>query len=370
MFEELNARINRIATGAAASAVSSGSKLAFGWFSVPISSLILSLMSEYDHNLEKERILRLFAPEIRAKTGKDRLEVEDLEKIAETNDILKDALSRSKRKRNLSVAVNIAATVIAFGLALYLGGPLASFLNITGTGTAIAEAICHGVVGFVGFMASEKLLNDSGKAAFGLNEPEIKFVEKDPSLQPTLSIASQVNYIAKLQQKRIKISQAEVLGVFIAANSQEIDKNRRDEVYIEQLAQKYNIEEVTNLLNNGQIRAQELAFLAVGQKSGVEPLDAPRKTMLEQTNQVLAQKLEAAHERIGELTDKTKEFASSVKENAVAVKENMGEKFSYLRERMPFNPKKIIEEREGNNPISPEAIAESRSKPSGEMSPV
>jgi len=237
---------------------------------VPIATAVLAVLSLWDHHKRKSQIADEYKDEIAAYLGKPRgkVDLHDMEKVAEENPAIGEAIQRSKARRNLSVAVTIAGAIA--GLAL-----VAAF--------APAGVVAGFIASSLGFLAVEEGLEMIGKKVLGLSEPSFEAINRTPSRQTELSVPGQINYLEHQQAKGRLITQEQVMTVFASANPELAariktrygadfaklgDSAKRQA--LEQFGSQYPIEELTADINNRHTRVQELAFAAYGQESGAQ----------------------------------------------------------------------------------------------------
>ena len=297
-------------------------KSALRWEGVPFAAVFLAIYEEFGHHIRKEKLTKEYLPEIAAKLDKSIYDVaiRDMEKVAQQNPAIKEAYTKSETRRNLAIAVNAIACIAGFAALSATGGLL---------GAAVA---------FVTVVATDKLLSTVGKKIFGLAEPELKEVGNNPALQSELCLSSQIKYLEGLQNARQPIQPEQVALVFEKAGNH---------------LGSEKITELTQLLNSGRVRAQELAFTAANDSSGVLPLENDRETILEVANKQLQQKLTVAQEQLGVAREKAGEFVGNTREQ-------VGKFTANMKEKLPFNARQLRQERENNPPLTPEAIIENR----------
>lgn len=325
-LEDVGPNIARttVRTGAAGGGALVKSAFNKGWGSL-LAGLFLTMYEQFSHYLREKELTRQYLPEIAAILGKphNAVEISDMEKVAEQNPVLMEALQRSRTRRNVAAVVDVACTFLASAAVFYLSFPVSA------------------IVGIVAFMASEQILGSMAKKMFRLEEP---------------SVNDQITHLEKLQADRITITPQQVEAVLAGVNGSRPVSPQATEI-------------LTEKLNQGLVRARELAF---PEGSGVPELESRRLSVLEKTNAALTQKLGEAQQtlastqqKIDELTKPTREKAGeivhTVQDKALQLKNNAGETFSHLRDRIKFDPKQIIEERQGKA-ITPEAILQNRNQ--------
>ena len=317
------------ATEVAAAGAGVVGKQILGVYAAPIVMGASAMLSEWDHVHEKDKIREEYENEISARLGKPAADLKnkDLEKIGEQNAVIGEAVKRSRWKRNLSIAVNTVAIAGAFAAALSIAGAAAGAFSLG----LVATAAVGVVTSTASFLAIEGTLRPLGEKKFGLREPSISKVTRDPSRQDELSLSSQVKYIEHLQSRvnpkkpESFISQEQVFKVFLKGNPAAAERIRAENgndfskltpaqriLVLQKASQEINIEQITADINNGTIRAQELAFLVQGEQSGVPRKEAPRVTMLEKEHTYIQQKLQQAQAQIHSLTQKVKAQSTQI----------------------------------------------------------
>lgn len=311
------------ATEVAAAGVGVVGKQILGIYAAPVVVGASAMLSEWDHVHEKDKIREEYENEISARLGKPAAELKnkDLEKISEQNSAIGEAVKRSRWKRNLSIAVNTVAIAGAFAIALTVAGAAAEAFTLG----LIAKAAIGVAASAASFLAIEGSLRPLGEKKLGLREPSISKVTKDPSRQDELSLPSQIKYIEHLQSRvnpkkpETFVSQEQVFKVFIKANPQVAGQIRAENgndfsklspeqrvLVLQKASKDINLEQMTADINNGVIRAQELAFLVQGETSGVPRKEAPRVATLEKEHNYIQQKLHQAQAQIHNLTQQVK----------------------------------------------------------------
>jgi len=296
-----------------------------------------------DFKFEEDRLRHFFESEIAAQQGKNPevLTNQDMYAVAEHNPTIAEALHRNKKNSWVNFAVSalaITAAVVATTIVLTAFFPAAPLITTFLVGMASGLPV---------FLGAEYLLEQAGKKIFHLDEPSINEVSRQPNLQHELSLPGQIRYLERLQSRRMLISQEQVFSTFLAARSDlaaaitsrygapfETLSDPIKEKALLDVGPQHNLEQITEDLNNRLVRAQELAFLVQGQKSGVAKLDVPHQTALERTNVELQQKLLTAQQKIGSLSEQVKTRASSISEK---IKERSPFRKSDVRAAVPEN---------------------------------
>lgn len=310
---------------AAEGIMASGSKKAVhvmgeSLWGLPIAGGALALLDLWDHHIEKERIAAQYKYEIAAMLGKSpsKIGINDMEQAAQMNPVIGEALNRSVRRRNLNVGLVAIGTIAAIALTAVFAAPLASaLLGLAGMGVhstiaiagfhIAAHTLAHigaaCMIGAMTYLGLERPLEKFGERKLRLEEPDIDEVKRVPALQAELSVPSQITLLAQLQQKGQYISREQVMMALASADPElaEQIEARYGRSFAElpasvktQAVNELGGQYVTDLsqdLNDRSIRAQELAFIACRQSSGVRNAAAQRRVAAfgPQLNQLYAQ---------------------------------------------------------------------------------
>jgi hypothetical protein len=180
-------------------------------------------------------------------------------------------------------------------------------------------------------MAIEGTLRPLGEKKFGLREPSIGKVTKNPARQDELSLPSQIKYIEHLQSRvnpkkpDSYISQEQIFKVFLKANPDVANRIKAENgnqfskltdeqriLVLQKAGKELGLEQITADINNGTIRAQELAFLVQGETSGVARRETPRVAALEKEHLDIQQKLAIAQEKMQQMGRQMKAQATQL----------------------------------------------------------
>jgi hypothetical protein len=230
---------------------------------------------QMDHNHRSESLMNRYREEIATATGKapDKVQEQDLLNVADRNPTLRQALKHSARERNIGVvisAVSAAATYIATGL---IFGSHAVDLSQS-IGAVASDLLTRGLTGFAAYNLVKAPLHLAASQLLGLKEETVD------------------DAIASIRRTRAHgklVAQEQVLDVFIEAHP-EIGKsveaqfgkpfwNMKVDEKIQVMKsipkEQLDLRKTTEDINLGHIKPEELAFMAFGQRSGVErkPLD-------------------------------------------------------------------------------------------------
>ncbi len=243
---------------------------------IALLSGLSAVLAQVDHQHRRSLIQQEFQEEIAAahSISPAKITPAHMDQLAETNPTLKDALKRSASERNLSVVISSIASVGAFF----------AVQAIFGESNAVKELFEHGEVGkFILHVAA-------GLAAYiGIHTPlhaaGSRIMELDQE-----TVQERIRRIHRERACGEMISQEVVLGVLLAAQpdlARQIEdsygkpfealNNTYKREIIASLNNELMLEKITGQINLGQMKPEELAFLAYGQKSGVSPRQAAQR---------------------------------------------------------------------------------------------
>lgn len=238
-----------------------------GLVSIGAGAGISAYINHLEHKHHESQLTERFREELGSFRGKDAasIGVEDLKDVAQENHAFKQELRRNDVTRNLKTTAAVIGTVVAFAAifaAVTLFPPLLAGGAIAQAGFAIASAVAG-----AGIMhATRKAVVNAGKKLLNIEKP------------------TTLDAIRELGKDDKIITHAQVLGVFEKGNpalSQDIEStfgaqfDKLDGTQRNAAVAKYgaalNLGELTQQLNEGDIRPQELAFIVAGQSSGYIP---------------------------------------------------------------------------------------------------
>lgn len=243
-----------------------------------------------ESRMEKRRMTNAFRPEIAALTGKHwrQVTVDDLDTLAVGNraehispvQAFEEKLNQNRSKRFLSLIGHVVGAAVAFG-AIWLG-----FSNFEQTfveaGKTVVDTIGWGAnlpamatAGVISLIA-DTTFTLVGERMMGLNKP---------------TVYDRVQQLKKEQRMGRMITEEKVFSVVLAANpgfavgikekyGQEFEKLPApyQKEIINAFDQAYPIKQITEEIDSGARRANELAFFAYGQTSGVPLREPVRET--------------------------------------------------------------------------------------------
>lgn len=284
----MNAIVNKATTEAMQTAGESASKAALtaspiltaGQFAggASLAAITGTIVSYLEYKGEKENLKDAYKKEIAAQLGKVEKDVtvEDLELISTRNGTIRNQLTKAKRERNFGIGIISVATLASVSIALAIKGAVVA--------TAAAS-------GFVPWLATTAIAT---LAYMAIKDPLKKSVEKIFGIDRKTT-HERIEKIGKDHEAGKVISDERVFAVFVHANPQigefikarfgkEFDKLAvADKMAVTgQLGELLKAKQVTEDINQGRIRATELAFSVEGDYSGVLPTlgDVPKHSMM------------------------------------------------------------------------------------------
>ncbi len=233
---------------------------------------------QMDHTHRKAQLLDRYREEISKVTGKSpaKVQEQDLLDVANgsftknipRNPTLRQALKQSTTARNIGVLVSAAAAAATFFIISSTLGHV-DFGHFTSVGQAAGELLSHGLAGFLTYNVIKQPLHFIAAKVMGLREETVD------------------DCIATIKRARAHgklIAQEQVLDVYIEAHPQLgeniktgfgkdfADMNVAEKIRVMESIPKdqFDLRKVTEDINLGHIKPEELAFMAFGQRSGVE----------------------------------------------------------------------------------------------------
>lgn len=244
-----------------------------------------------DYKYHEGRLTDQYRDEIAAYLGLDPLKVDgnhlnlmaygDDRKGIQSNPVLKEALEYYSKWNMLKLLMMGATSVAVLGLVGYTGlGQMISNVFTETVGAVGADklvrnmqiagiATATGTVGFVLNYAFENALYQG----LGFNHPTANDL---------------IRSIRRDVHRGVEVSEERIFGVFVAANkvlASHIEREfegryeelppKTQKIALEMFAQELPIRQTTKDVNGRFIQPDELAFIAIGQASGVKKLDKP-----------------------------------------------------------------------------------------------
>ncbi len=277
------AKEGALATTAVPSTTTTGTTVTVGSAlgGVGIAAAISAMLAQVDYEDKKRNLKRFYREEIASVFDKTKRKVKnsDVDQMAKHNHTINEQMHKNRRERLLNVGTIFAATSVALGVVMLgmaaqmfvplvaFGGSAALIGEIT-TGVALEMAV-KGAVGLVAYSYARDPIQKVGEKLLGLNKTTghelIKQIHKDHS-------------------KGDAISEERVFEVFVHANP-ELDKHIKTrygrkfdelsvgdkEVLTETIGTQLGVKQMTDDINQGRVKAHELAFAVEGKMSGVLP---------------------------------------------------------------------------------------------------
>lgn len=312
-------------------ALSVAAAFATNWLNSPAMAPLVALptglafatyVSYSENHMEKRRITNAFRPEIAALTGKHWKQVttDDLDTLAvghRGNDqpaikAFEEKINQNNSKRFLSLLGHVVGAAVAFGAIWFgfshfeasfieAGNSTKEFVSSLGLGSWGANIPAMTAAGVISLI-SDTAFTVIGERVLGLN--------KD-------TVYDMVQTLKKEMRNGRMVTEEKVFGIVLAANpgfaesiqekyGQTFDKlpAKYQKEIINAFNQSYPIKQITEEIDSGARRANELAFFAYGQQSGV-----PLKEPVRETAETRVKELAAAREKTHH-----KEVAISVSE--------------------------------------------------------
>jgi hypothetical protein len=258
---------------------------------LPIVGLTVGLpvtaaMSTMAHYEREDKILKNFREEIAASFGIDAQEVthDHLRSLAygntklgiEPQPFFHEILERNDKNRWIDIGANLSAAAVGIGFVALKGGTILTAISeFAGASTIGLLAANPAVVGFIGLsLAAGAIVHAMDYVCSSL--VKTAFAERD------ITAYEMLEHFAKQKERGIALSQDQVMSVFT-----KIDKSLHHEIITDygapyrvlpeatrrEVLDKYrdalHINDITDKINAGTVKINELAFLGAGAPSGV-----------------------------------------------------------------------------------------------------
>ncbi len=253
---------------------------AAGLASVGVSTGVSAYLNYKEYQYEQRQLMNLYRGEIAAKLGKDKslVTVDDLKSLAEINPTLDEELKRSRRKMRVQTGVDLLSTFSSYGAVV----GVFSFFAASITAVTLPMLFAGFAVAVLTHYVAEKILEPVSHKLFNIHErtpiDRIRTMEMD-------------------QQRGRKISQEQVLAVYVAASPDLQNMIKKDFgqsfdnlslIKQHEAAVRYGptlgLQQVTDAINENRLSARELTFRIHGDTSGAYP----EPTMHQQVQQKLS----------------------------------------------------------------------------------
>lgn len=315
----------------------------FSMVAVAATGLLQGALIWRDQRRHEDRLLQEYRGEVAAKLGRDpaQVTVGDLHTVAngapeaglESNPVISEAINHNSKKQLVRMMTTVVSAILTFGgLLLFAGAVIPgvesvaqSYADLIGSANPI-QVVGAMLVSGTGMGIVNGMLDRVAEPILRLNKKPANHYIRE---------------IRKAMKRNKLIAQEQVFGVFVAADS--VLSNVIKEAYgkdyhklssaeqseaMAYFGSDYHLAELTDDLNNRQIEADELAFAAVGQRSGV-----PRKPLPQELQEEKSE-LEAAKE---ELIQAVSQDYEQAKEGAKHVGDSAGHFVSKVREEGATN---------------------------------
>jgi len=267
---------------AAASTVNTGSQIAGG---VWLTAIISAVLAQMEYRQRKKELKELYKEELSAQLGKpaEQITADDFDKLATTNHTFGEQLAKTKKERTVGIGVIAAATFASVGIA---------FLVMSSAGLGLATAATATAAGkFMAWLATTAV----AMMAYGIIKyPVQKLGEKIFGVDKKTT-HERIEDIYKDHAAGKVITRERVFDVFVHANppldqyirqqyGRKFDKLKPvDKLELaEAMGSQLGVAQLTDAINQGKIKATELAFTVEGKFSGVAPAlgDKPEHTFI------------------------------------------------------------------------------------------
>lgn len=253
-----------------------------GFIVIPAASAFSAVLTQVDYIHRRNQLTEDFKPELAAKLGKKEAEVtaSDLDKVAEVNPTLNEATRVSRWERNIGVVISALSTALVMTAMMLLdvknGGPALlsdgqGFLGMNGgslfSASGLTELAVKGTVALGGYFAVKTPMHYIADQIGGVKEKTVA--------DHILDLRHEVRHGRGLSQER-------VLGVLLEAHptlDEAIAKDygkpfialpaKAKRAVIREMGPALQLEQLTEDINLGRVRPEEIAFKAYGQESGV-----------------------------------------------------------------------------------------------------
>jgi hypothetical protein len=249
------------------------------WSGLGITTAVSALVAYVEYRFKKSDITDLYKKELAAQLGKSEKEVnvDDLEKLGTVNHTINEQLVKTKKERNIDVGTIFAATMASVAItgAAVAAAITLGFLAPTGIATWLAGT----AIGMLAYMVVKSPIQKVGEKLFGVDKK---------------TTHERIEEISKEHQAGKVVSRERVFAVFVHANpkldefikanyGKEFDKLKVGQKIriADEIGNQLGIGKITDDINQGQVKATELAFAVQGNFSGVAPTlgDAPKSAV-------------------------------------------------------------------------------------------
>jgi hypothetical protein len=251
---------------------------------VPIKAAI----STMEHYHREEAILNNFREEIAGKFGVEPDEVthDNLRYLAfgnkklgiEPQPVFKEILEKNDKMRWIDIGANVGATALTMGFVALEGWKISGLATSLAANSGIAALASTAAAPLIGAVA----LSLAIAGVVTVCDYFITKLAKDVTDTPEKTGYELLENMSRQKSRGVEITQDKVMAVFATA-----DKGLKTEIMndygapynalpqkdrmavLDKYRSSLNIEQVTNQINHGVIKVNELAFIVAGDRSGV-----------------------------------------------------------------------------------------------------
>lgn len=214
-----------------------------GFLGAGLAAGVSAGFAQMDYGHTKEKIKNFYKDEIAAKLHKPagKLTIADMESVAKDIPAIEEELQRARRQRNFAVPIAALTTLISFAAVTVALPAVLSAMSIPAV-TGFAGILLNAAVSMATYFAVKTPLQTIGNKQFDLKKK---------------TATDEIQHIKNGHEKGLAVTPEAVAQVFAHTHC----PIQHDAALLQKLADD---------INNNVISAKELAFIAVGQSSGVE----------------------------------------------------------------------------------------------------
>jgi len=276
--------------------LSAGGQIAGG---VWLTAIISAVLSQMEYRQKKNELKELYKEELSAQLGKplDKITADDFDKLATTNHTVGEQLAKAKKERTVGIGVIATATLASVGAAFGIMKLVGAGAVITGSGLAatLLPWLATTAVAMMAYGIIKYPVQKIGEKIFGVDKK---------------TTHERIEEIYKDHAAGKVITRERVFDVFVHANppldqfirqqyGKKFDKLKPvDKLELaEALGGQLGVAQLTDSINQGKIKATELAFTVDGKFSGVAPTlgDQPKHTFKEKMSETVHHAAEKMH---------------------------------------------------------------------------
>lgn len=247
---------------------------------IGLTAAVSAAVAQLDYESKRREMKNLLRGELASVTGKseNKVRVGDLDKLAKVNNTVGEQMAKEKKLRNIGFATISGATFAAVGIVL-LAGPAIAAISFLASSTALSF-IANAAIAIATYSLVKRPLDKLGLKLFG--------ADKKTSFE-------RIEDMQKEHEVGKAISRERVFAVFVQSNP-ELDNFIRarygkkfddlavaDKIALTDLiGSKLGVDQMTDDINHGRVKATELVFAVEGKISGVLPKEgeSPKHSVL------------------------------------------------------------------------------------------